>query len=382
MARVALGAARWANSIARAEGAHALLRGQRRSDFDHNIFHFRRRLEDWALEYVMRTPASVLDKDEESPVLDPSVAPRLLAVASRVVRVAATYDDEYGRVVPELTTGGSGLVLGNHVLTAAHVVAESAQGRLSGKLSKIYVDASVICPIQDVQDLASWKPVKFDQGITSALKEIDQRVRTKDVDGSTWSHNGVVAVLNFFHDEDSATFSRLARPLQGKMDGWFARSPPHLQPRERHYVVGYPSVPTDSMGREVADAAALLWHGREPITSRQLHSILRGYECLILSRGTSLLSPTRSTGRADEPATPSSGYASSASTGSVTSEVMLQRHCANALSGMGGGPVMNSSGHIVGMHVGGREKTGDYNMYVGMDHPALATAVKMICERQ
>lgn len=40
---------------------------------------------------------------------------------------------------------------------------------------------------------------------------------------------------------------------------------------------------------------------------------------------------------------------------------------------------MNSSGRIVGMHVGGREKTGDSNMY---DHPALATALKMICDRE
>lgn len=113
------------------------------------------------------------------------------------------------------------------------------------------------------------------------------------------------------------TFARLAGPLQGEMDDWFARSPPYLLPWEPHYVVGYPSVPTDSISREVPmpDAAALLWHGREPITSRQLHSILRGYECLILSRGTSLLCPSS----ADEPATPSSGY---------TSEVMLQRNYA------------------------------------------------------
>jgi hypothetical protein len=48
---------------------------------------------------------------------------------------------------------------------------------------------------------------------------------------------------------------------------------------------------------------------------------------------------------------------------------------------MDGGPVLNSSDRIIGMHVSGREETGEYNTYVGVDHPVLRADVRVIRER-
>lgn len=53
----------------------------------------------------------------------------------------------------------------------------------------------------------------------------------------------------------------------------------------------------------------------------------------------------------------------------------LHGHSANALDGMAGGPVLNGDGKIIGMHLGGRKDTGEYNMFIGTDHPALRAAL-------
>ena len=123
-----------------------------------------------------------------------------------------------------------------------------------------------------------------------------------------------------------------------------------------HFLVGYPSVP------EEADEAAALWHGEGQLSSEQLRDAIRSYQTRILSRGT-------------QPQKPPAPAPSARSDPAAARSYTLRPHCANSLAGMSGGPVLDSKGRIVGMHVGGQQATGDYNMYVGVEHPVLQAAV-------
>jgi hypothetical protein len=86
------------SSVARADGTHALIRGQRPVDFDHNIFLFINGLKFGVAPH-------------NSFNVELSVVPQLLAVGSRTVRVTATYADASGRRVEEATCAGSACCL-------------------------------------------------------------------------------------------------------------------------------------------------------------------------------------------------------------------------------------------------------------------------------
>jgi Trypsin-like peptidase domain len=339
-------------SVARAEGAHALIRGQNLADFEKNIFNFTDTRKDFNLRLASHPSSSV----------DAVAIPHVVGIASRMVRVAATYVNSFGRAIPLATTAGSGLLVGKHILTAAHVVEPRIiHSRQKLSLYEVFVGPGIHCPIPSVEELRDWFPARLDDHITSELNAVSCDVKTTGMDGTVWKHNGDTAVLRV-RDEDAAFLGQRAGPLAIPTTKWFA--PPdeaRLREGETHYVLGYPSLPRAKGG------AAKLWHGPQPVKAVQFDNIVSNYETVLLSRGTGLVASTG----------PSLQANATRMNGSPRMAALLP-HMANALSGMSGGPVLNSSGLIVGMHVGGREKTGEYNTYVGVDHPVLSAALKMI----
>ncbi len=354
------GAARTARilSVAHPQDAHALIAGQKLADLDQNIFHFN------------KTLAFCLAPHETS-FLEKAVEPHVLDIASRTVRVAATFAQN-GRVVPEATTCGSGLLLGDYVITAAHTLeCRKATHGPHLKPYRMYVSGGVECRIPNTLRLMTWASADEDYLFTSELNAISSAVETLDVDGSIWRHNADTAVLRV-PTEQAAQLRAHALPPRRPIADWFAApEDARLGMDEVHYVLGFPGVPSQE------DEAAALWHGNQPITSEELRAVVGNYETLILSRGTSL--------RGMKTGTPPASPLPEAGQGAAVSGLevaLLQPHCANALGGMSGGPVLNSAGRIVGMHVGGRESTGEYNMYVGVDHPVMRAVVRMILERE
>lgn len=329
-------------TIGRAERAHALLRGQSAAAIDHNILHFDEGNGDLILE-------------EQS--LGAHHAGVLRAGRS-VCRVAAIYVDASNRVVESLTTFSTGFRVGRRtILTALHALAPKVDtGPLVGRLSGIFYRPLVVAPCARLAHLKFWHAARLDHDIqadivaAAANSAVAVAVAVADRDGTLWAADADLAALHA--SQDDSFIDGLGR------DAFAAPHAAALAPGEEHFVVGYP-------GRPKEEALPLLWHGREPISFTDLSDCFMGFQRRVASRGQQQVLPAP---------TPLQPYAVAPS----FSVYHLHGHCANALSGMSGGPVVNSAGKIVGIHVGGRSDTGEYNLYLGVDHPSFQAALARV----
>lgn len=298
---------------------------------------------------------------------DVIAAERILQVAARTVRVVAAFTHNTG-VRADTVVAASGIAIGRHVVTSAAVVRAAAPVASA----QLFVGDGVTCSLTPLANLAYWAPALVDDCMTAAVRKADESVRTLDIDGCCVPEGADIAVLRLA-ESDADCIDRVEPRLEN-VGSLFAASAVVREDPSCLAALGYPSRPDDSLFLQPARQLA----AEDAANSSQswLSDILLGYERLVMLSAVAETTATRTLG--SRPAAGDTADGGSLAASGLRS-VSLLPHRATALNGMQGGPILNAVGQIVGLQADRSHDSRVYNTYVGVDHPALRTAIELIC---
>lgn len=322
--------------------------------------------------------------------IDADAVVRLLGIASRVVRIFAVYDGQEDS--PLGSTGtvafGSGLALGDRILSAAHISADTdapgsgMQRRLRGVYAQYRLSSPYIPGLPIADYCARLLP---DHETQAAVDSAASGTETVDLAGHPWPHGSDVRVWRI-GQRGSFTIDRGESPRPDPVPEWFAAASEARLSNTEHWLLGFPS----ALDTPELDTAAALWYdGPHLMEGWRLYKTVLGFQQLLASRakrmqllGRRIESKPVPAVTVDEGAlTARSLDAIKPTDSSAVTRISLLPHNANSLPGMSGGPVLDHQGLIVGLHAAGRSHRDGYCSYVGVDHPALRTAIELVCKR-